>query len=115
MKVNRFRPMTPTDTRLMKPPKMPSSCERLNVYRTDSSRSLRYVALSTHSLLIALMFAAARLVPVLALASVDYRGSELIQAIRLRVQLHGDAVLRARLEQHDGAEREARQQTANRA
>lgn len=34
-------------------------------------------------LLIALMFAAARLVPVLALASVDYRGSELIQAIRL--------------------------------
>jgi hypothetical protein len=34
-------------------------------------------------LLIALMFAAARLVPVLALASVDYPGSELIQAVRL--------------------------------
>jgi hypothetical protein len=34
-------------------------------------------------LLIALMFAAARLVPVLALASVDYPGSELLQALRL--------------------------------
>lgn len=34
-------------------------------------------------LLIALMFGAARLVPVLALASVDYPGSEIVQSIRL--------------------------------